>query len=254
MTSKRGVVPGFLIFLIIGIFIIFILYPLLSKSIPRTFQDAQAVEHEVRAFLNNSFNPSPQQLTKEDVAFLRSYNSFVQALQACLRTATSDCLCKTSLPAPTPLSYKILFTRDPKIGAFSYPLASNSRSPLDTLTALTPPQEHMPKGYCFANSLQDQLSFTSRFVIFFEAYKSTVFSPPEQDVPSSKKQVPTDLLGLRTKDVYLYTYPAGTPLYFYKPPAQGSAHDLCLINPDPAIVDTYAQKKLCQTGAPALSP
>ncbi len=246
MISKRGDVPWILIALIIGIIFLLSVFIIPGKKIPQTFQDFQAIERELRDQWNTTFTSPTMQLTTEDLAFLRAYNSFIQELQACLRTEPSDCMCRASLPASSQSGHRIIFTKDPKIGFFAYPLRANSRTPLDSLTVLDIPKENIGQGYCFASYLQDKPSFASRFEIFFDKQR-TIFQTPEQEV-TSKELIYSFLIG-GSEYTYLYSYDSGTPISFYKL----SPHQLCVVASDSAILSSYANKPLCSSLPPTPS-
>lgn len=226
--------------ILLGLILLFGVIFFIQGKFPKTSQDFRDIERELVATWDTYFNKSKVlELSSEDVAFLRSYTSFVHQYQACLRSTLSDCVC--TIPPPLPqkedYGYRIVFARDVKMGSFVYPLAANGRSPLDTLTVLAPPQA-LSKGYCFAGALTDQRSYASRFELFFDE-RQAILSPPDKEV--FHKQTESTWLGLGTKDIHFYAYPSGKSLTLYKP----TAEELCVVRPYPTILASYTGKPSC---------
>lgn len=226
MTSKRGEVPQYLIYLILGLVVLVVVSLfLIGKPIPQGYKDAQAFEKNLREQWDILWGKKRvEQLQTQDAAFLKLSTAFLQQYRSCLQSPTSDCLCKIDLPKDFPQGYRLVFAHDARRGYYAYPTTANGKTPLRDIIVLTSSMDGQAQGYCFVTRYENRHNYYSMFELFLNDAQRLVFLSPDDRSPP--------------------TFSLGDFVFFYKPTARA----LCLIEPYYGFViwGDYSSKKQCE--------
>ncbi len=203
MTQRRGEVPSYLVYMILGLIVLVVLsIYFIGKAIPTSYGEVRDIEKELTASWNTFIKGKPTSpQTIADINFFNTtYLTFIKELESCRASEKKDCICRLSTFTKSSEEYKITIEQHTGVGYYSYP-------------------EFRPKD---ANQAPRLLPGVDVFLLFADQTPASVRLCLATDISDPKKMYPVSrftfsldtLSNLQMSTLYRSPPPAGVPTQF----------------------------------------